>query len=157
MVLATVYITQNYLVLGLSPSSCNLNTSEHNVSENESVSVVRWREAPILLGPLERANLSHSLCSLTKSKNPIILNSSVVCIYCRWNMFTEPLPCSEKRDTSTGRLMGGIYEVRRWDVFRCCDIHTKFHKDWFRHSKVDGGRGIHRPTDRTEIAPAYRK
>jgi hypothetical protein len=30
--------------------------------------------------------------------------------------------------------MGGIYEVRRSD-----DLHTKFHKDWFSHSKVDRG------------------
>jgi hypothetical protein len=22
-------------------------------------------------------------------------------------------------------------------------VHTKFHKDWFRHSKVLGGRGIY--------------
>jgi hypothetical protein len=31
--------------------------------------------------------------------------------------------------------MGGIYEVCHWDGLRCHDIHTKFHKDWFRHSK----------------------
>jgi hypothetical protein len=32
--------------------------------------------------------------------------------------------------------MGGIYESRRWDGLRFHDIYTKFHKDWFRHSKV---------------------
>jgi hypothetical protein len=37
------------------------------------------------------------------------------------------------------RLMGGIYKVYPWDGLRCHDIHIKFHKDWFRHSKVDGG------------------
>jgi hypothetical protein len=32
--------------------------------------------------------------------------------------------------------MGGIYEVcRRW--IKCHDIHTKFHENWFRNSKVD--------------------
>jgi hypothetical protein len=36
-------------------------------------------------------------------------------------------------------LMGGTYEVRRWDELRCHDIHTKFYKDWFRHSKWIGG------------------
>jgi hypothetical protein len=41
--------------------------------------------------------------------------------------------------------MGGIYEVRRSDELSCLDIHTKFHKDWFRHSEVDKG-GIHRLT-----------
>jgi hypothetical protein len=35
--------------------------------------------------------------------------------------------------------MGGIYEVYRWDRLRCHNIHTKFHKYWFSHSKVDGG------------------
>jgi hypothetical protein len=30
---------------------------------------------------------------------------------------------------------------------RCRDIRTKFHKDWFRHSKVN--RGIHRHTQPT--------
>jgi hypothetical protein len=35
--------------------------------------------------------------------------------------------------------MGGIYEVCHWDELRGHDIyvHTMFHKDWFRHSKVD--------------------
>jgi hypothetical protein len=35
--------------------------------------------------------------------------------------------------------MGAIYEVRRFDRLRCHDIHTKFHKDWFCHSKDDAG------------------
>jgi hypothetical protein len=30
-------------------------------------------------------------------------------------------------------------------------IHTKFHKYWFRHSKVDGV-GIHRHTDSMQIS-----
>jgi hypothetical protein len=30
--------------------------------------------------------------------------------------------------------MGGIYEVRRSD-----DLHTKFNKDWFCHSKIERG------------------
>jgi hypothetical protein len=52
-------------------------------------------------------------------------------------------------DTQTHRLMGGIYEVLRWDELRCHDIHTEFHKDWFRHSKVD--MGIHRQTDGRDL------
>jgi hypothetical protein len=35
--------------------------------------------------------------------------------------------------------MGGIYEVYHWDGLRCHDIQTKFHKDWFRHSRIDNG------------------
>jgi hypothetical protein len=34
-------------------------------------------------------------------------------------------------------LMEGIYKLRRWDEVTCRDIHTKFHKDWFRHSEVN--------------------
>jgi hypothetical protein len=33
--------------------------------------------------------------------------------------------------------MASIYEVRLSDGLRCHDVHTKFHKDWFRHSKVN--------------------
>jgi hypothetical protein len=50
-------------------------------------------------------------------------------------------------------MLGG-YTYRHtdwWEIFfiktglRCHDICTKFHKDWFRHSKLNGG--IHRCTD----------
>jgi hypothetical protein len=37
----------------------------------------------------------------------------------------------------THSIMEGIYEVRRWDGLRYHDTYTKFHKDWFRHSKVN--------------------
>jgi hypothetical protein len=50
-------------------------------------------------------------------------------------------------------MIGGIYEVCHWDRFRCRDIRTRFHKDWFRHSKVMGGIHIH--TDSMEITWAY--
>jgi hypothetical protein len=39
--------------------------------------------------------------------------------------------------------MGGIYEVPLWDGLRCHDIHTEFHKYWFRHSNVNRGRYTH--------------
>jgi hypothetical protein len=49
-------------------------------------------------------------------------------------IFTEPLPSNDNRmHIGTHKLMGGNYEVRRWDGLRCRDIHTKFHEDWFRH------------------------
>jgi hypothetical protein len=31
------------------------------------------------------------------------------------------------------------YAVEMGSALRCPDIHTKFYKDWFRHSKVDRG------------------
>jgi hypothetical protein len=42
--------------------------------------------------------------------------------------------------------------VSHWDGLRCYDIHTEFHKEWFRDSKVIGG-GF---TD-TQTAWWYRK
>jgi hypothetical protein len=55
------------------------------------------------------------------------------CISPRGNVFTEPLPSNGRGiHMQTHKLMGGIYEVRRWDGLRC-------HKDWLRHSKVDEG------------------
>jgi hypothetical protein len=32
-------------------------------------------------------------------------------------------------------LMGRMYELRRWNWPRRYDIHTKFHKEWFKYSK----------------------
>jgi hypothetical protein len=66
-----------------------------------------------------------------------------VCIRCRGNVFTEPLPNNDRvMYIQTHRIIGGTYEVRRRDALRCHDVHTKFHEDWFRHSKVDWGRGF---------------
>jgi hypothetical protein len=49
----------NYLGFGLYPSSgIQKNTREHTVSETGSLSSGKGK-TPILLGPLERANLSH--------------------------------------------------------------------------------------------------
>jgi hypothetical protein len=51
--------TQTYWVFGLCPSSGILETRKHNVSETESVSVLRsGGKTPTQLGTLERANLS---------------------------------------------------------------------------------------------------
>jgi hypothetical protein len=43
--------------------------------------------------------------------------------------------------------MGGIYEVRCKDGLMCHDIHTKFLKHWFIHSKVDSVTQAKRCTD----------
>jgi hypothetical protein len=53
-----VYNNRNYWVFGFCPPSGILEARKHNVSETESGSILRWggAEAPILLGPLERAN-----------------------------------------------------------------------------------------------------
>jgi hypothetical protein len=56
----TCVLPRNYWVFGICPSSGILKSTEHNVSETVSVSVLRWgRKTPTLLGPLERANLNH--------------------------------------------------------------------------------------------------
>jgi hypothetical protein len=73
-----------------------------------------------------------------------------VCIRCRGNVFTDPLPSNNTGiHIQTHWLMGGtsIYEARRWNGLRCRDIHIKFYKDWFRRSKVDMVGYIDRPTE----------
>jgi hypothetical protein len=35
-------------------------------------------------------------------------------------------------------LMGRIYGVCHWDGLGCHNVHTEFHEDWFRLSKVVG-------------------
>jgi hypothetical protein len=56
-----------------------------------------------------------------------------LCLCCCSNIFIVPLPSN---DRGIYRLMAGIYEVCRWDGLRCYVIHTKFHEDWFRRSKL---------------------
>jgi hypothetical protein len=57
--------------------------------------------------------------------------------FCLYSVSAVPLPSNYKGiHIQTHRPMGGIYEVRRWDGLRCHDLHTKFHKDWVRHSEV---------------------
>jgi hypothetical protein len=61
-----------------------------------------------------------------------------------------PSCCLVTIRVQTQRLVGGIYEVHGWDGLRCRNIHTKFHKDWFRHLNIDGdtqtARWSHKPT-----------
>jgi hypothetical protein len=73
----------------------------------------------------------------------------VMCVRCHGNMFTylwpgkyltEPLPCKERRDEYTQRLVGGLYIARRWERISWNDIHIKLHKDWFICSEVDRER-----------------
>jgi hypothetical protein len=82
------------------------------------------------------------------------------CICCHGNLFLEPLPSNGKGKGDTNkphRLMEEIYEAFCRDQFRCHDIHTKFHKDWFRHSKLDRGRPHARTHIHTETARWYHK
>jgi hypothetical protein len=68
-----VYNTENYWVFRLFPSTGILETRKQDVSETGSVSVLKWREekTPTHLGPLERANLNHSICvHETVKQNP---------------------------------------------------------------------------------------
>jgi hypothetical protein len=63
-----------------------------------------------------------------------------VCIRCHVEVFTVQLPSNNRGIyIRTHRLMGGIYEVRRWDGITCRDIHTKFHKYGSGIKKLMGG------------------
>jgi hypothetical protein len=78
---------------------------------------------------------------MDRIENDAANNSSVVaCIHCHRNVFTEPLPSNDRGDNKYGhRMMGGIYEVRRWDGLTCHDINTKFHKIGSGIQKLTGG------------------
>jgi hypothetical protein len=69
-----------------------------------------------------------------------------MCIPCRGNVFTEPLPYTEWRDIHTDTRIDGrdLWNTRlRWAQVPWY-IYL-FYKDWFRHSKFDGGDSqIHR-------------
>jgi hypothetical protein len=45
--------------------------TKHDISETGSASVLRWREPPTLLGPLDRANLNHWTLALSKGPNRV--------------------------------------------------------------------------------------
>jgi hypothetical protein len=53
------YNAQNYWGFGLCSSAGVLETRKHNISETGSVSGLKRGNIPTLLGPLQRANLSH--------------------------------------------------------------------------------------------------
>jgi hypothetical protein len=62
-------------------------------------------------------------------------SSIVACIRCRWNVSTVPFPCNCKGDTQIDIQI----DVRDFLIrqLRWAQVHTKFYKDWVRHSKVD--------------------
>jgi hypothetical protein len=61
----------------------------------------------------------------------------VACNRCHGNVSTEPLPSNDVAiHIQTHRLIRGIYEVRRWDGFKCHDIRTNLAKNRFRHSRL---------------------
>jgi hypothetical protein len=66
-------------------------------------------------------------------------SSTVVFVAAGMCLTNRCLATTEGIHIQTQGLMGGICEVRRRDRIRCHDIHTKFQKDWFRHSKVYKG------------------
>jgi hypothetical protein len=49
---------------------------------------------------------------------------------CHGTIFTESLPSNDRGiHIETHKLMGVIYEVRRWDGLRFHDIRTKLYED----------------------------
>jgi hypothetical protein len=65
-----------------------------------------------------------SLCRPARSQSLYRLIENYSNSYnCRGNVFTDHLPSNNWELTHTQKLMGGIYQVRRWDRLRCRDIH----------------------------------
>jgi hypothetical protein len=79
-VLTMMCNTQNYGVSGLRQSSGIPNTRKHNGSETGSVSVFRWREGDAYSVGSRRKSQPQSL---DKSRNPVVLSTSLVCWFCR--------------------------------------------------------------------------
>jgi hypothetical protein len=82
---------------------------------------------------------SHLIKHGPHRKSRVQHNSSIVaCIHYRGNVFPEPLPSNDRRDTHTDTKTDGWI---LWSTpLRWAQVpwYTKFHKDWFTHSKVDG-------------------
>jgi hypothetical protein len=53
---------------------------------------------------------------------------------------TEPFPCNDRRGAHTGKQTDGRDLWRTLLRWAQVPWYTKFHEDWFRHSKVDGWR-----------------
>jgi hypothetical protein len=51
------------------------------------------------------------------------------------------------RGCNDGIIMGGICRISSWDRLVCDDVYTKFHEEWFIHSKVYGGGYAYRHMD----------
>jgi hypothetical protein len=65
---------------GLCTASGVVKTTEHNILETGSVSVLRWEDTPTLFDSLERANLNH--CT-TYVQVRLILRQTVSSSWCR--------------------------------------------------------------------------
>jgi hypothetical protein len=85
-----------------------------------------------------------------KKRNVQQLFYCCVCIRCSGNVLREPLPSNDGGiHFLIHRLIGGIYIVRCWDGLRRHDIHTKFHKDWFKQTPwPESASELYRPSNR---------
>jgi hypothetical protein len=84
------------------------------------------------------------------SNNPCI----VACVFVTAVTFLQNRCLATTGDTHTDTQTDGRdFSIGRSNGLRNRDIHTKFHKDWFRYSKVNGGGvGIYRHTDSNVIS-----
>jgi hypothetical protein len=82
---------------------------------------------------LERTNRLYSLIVKGPHKKQLVQQLLYCCvsIRCHSKDFTQPLSSSGKEYIQSNI---GIYEIHCRDVLRCHDMHTKFHKDWFKYS-----------------------
>jgi hypothetical protein len=73
-----------------------------------------------------------------ETTRPTILLLLHVYNHCGGNVFIEPLPVDDREiRIQTHRLMGEIFEYAVEMGSGAVIYITKFHKVWFRHSKVD--------------------
>jgi hypothetical protein len=75
-------------------------------------------------------------------------SSTVGCVFVAAVMFAQSRCPATIGAIHTDTKTLGSDEVRRWDWFRCHDIHVQLHKGWFRRSRFETGAGwwSHTPT-----------
>jgi hypothetical protein len=112
-----------------------------------------------------RGRIDHLLSFDTTWTKQKTMHPTILC--CHGTIFSELLPINDRGIHLTYPLPSNDKEgykyrhTNRWEEFieyttemGSGAIHIKFHKECFRHSKVNRG-GIHRDTDSMEITYVY--
>jgi hypothetical protein len=134
---------------------CSLSFERHGPHRKRSIQQVFVAVATCLpsrclamVGEYTDRPTDFSLIDTDNKENEASNNSSLFSVFAAAGTCIPSRCLAAIGDIYTDRLTGTIYEICHWDEFRRHVIHTKFRKDWFRHSKAHA-EGY---TDRMEIA-----
>jgi hypothetical protein len=97
----------------------------------------------ITIGPSVTKQKKNTDLTMFPHYFPFNQNKNVITKLAITQTFTKALPSNEWGILIwTHRMIGGFYSVCHWHGIRCCDIHTKFHKDWFSLHKISNDNGV---------------